>query len=472
MGNVSREELLFTQLIVRSSLITMEQYQELLGVRAKIIEQTGEIRPLDEIIVEQGYLNEKVVDNLRRKVGYPPRVLKLPPKASASQAGGTKKNLQLPTFLATDDTGLWQSNTPSVPPAPPGYQIGEKLGEGAMGTVFKCLHTAQNREVAIKFLDPRYNEDSELLRRFMREARAAQNLQHENIVSALESGEHQGFYYLVMEYLQGRSLADVLEEDGVLPQERAVALARQIAQALQYAHEKGFIHRDIKPENIMVTSNDYAKLCDFGLTRAMESGSLMTRVGSFVGTPQYVSPEQARGVEDIDYRTDIYSLGCTLYHMVTGKLPYPHNNPVVVLTYQATRPFPNALDVVPELSPKLGALIYKMTAKDRNQRMPNATELLQAIDDLPSMTPYAWESDGSMPKLTKNSTSSRRHSTRKVVSNKRRLRESSAMSPSYRRLRENHPETPPTKRTIWPIIIVFVILAAIAIAIILAKANS
>lgn len=358
MAKIPREELLFTQLLIRAGLLTLEQCQQALEIRAKL-EERGVYKPLDKLVVEKGYLQEKVVENLRQK---------LAPKALQST------NHSCSTDAQTSE---------GIPSSPKGYRLTKKLGEGAMGVVFKGYHLETHSEVAIKFLDQRYNNNPDVVHRFVREARAAQQLEHPNIVRALSSGEFEGFYYLVMEYVAGGSLMTVLETEKVLSEDKALKIIRQIGLALQYAHGQGLIHRDIKPENILVGANDQAKLCDFGLARALEGDTLSTRVGTFLGTPQYVSPEQARGIEDIDCRTDMYSLGCTLYHMVTGQLPYPSNNPVAVLTAQATKPFPDPLLSAPNLSPKVVSLIRRMTAKDRKLRIPNMDTLLSAIDNGP-----------------------------------------------------------------------------------------
>lgn len=367
MGKISREELLFTQLVIRAGLLTLEQYQEVLEQRSKIMQRTGNFKPVDEIIIERGYLETKVVDNIRQKVGLKP----------AGPAAPAPSVMQSQSFES-----MWTGEIMENPPPPAGYRLAEKLGEGAMGVVFKGFSLNTNQAVAIKFLDPRYNKNVEWVRRFRREAEAVKHLQHPNIVSALTSGEHKGLYYLIMEYVPGESLAKILDREKKLPSGRALHILQQIASALQYAHKHGIIHRDIKPENILVAPGDIAKLCDFGLVRNTESDTLSTRVGSFVGTPHYVSPEQARGLVDIDCRTDIYSLGSTFYHALTGQPPYPHDNPIVVLTSQATQPFPDPTALVPDLSPKIAAMTRKMTAKDRALRMANTDILLQAIEEI------------------------------------------------------------------------------------------
>lgn len=442
MGNVPREELLFTQLLIRSGLITIEQYQEILEIRTKILEQTGVRKALDKIIIDGGFLDEKVVKNLWQKLQYIPST-SLPAPAMVQEPSKEKEIGRLSSEDILDN-----------PPVPPQYRLGTKLGEGAMGAVFKAYQVQDNREVAIKFLDPRYNRDKELLHRFMREAKAISQLQHPNIVKALEVGEQSGVYYFAMEYVPGRSLAKILSEQGRLPEKRSLCIVLQVARALQYAHQNGFIHRDIKPENVMVDEADTAKLCDFGLIRGTEKETLVTQVGAFMGTPQYVSPEQAKGVENLDVRTDIYSLGCTLYHMVTGQPPYAHSNPVVVLTWQATKPFPDPLEVAPNLSNKLVSLIKKMTAKDRDLRVANMESVVQKLEET---LENASEIETTPPRTSSNhkrstkeisidtdrtkgkrSTARRRKLKEKesTSSPSSKLRESSSSYISYKKLRE------------------------------------
>ena len=442
MGKVSREELMFTQLIIRAGLLTIEQYQEALEARSQVAKSTGVHKPLDEIIVARGYLSAKVVENIRQKVAFKPPTQTVLPAATA------KSNLQNNLSLMCDVL--------DNPPAPEGYRLAEKLGEGAMGAVFKGQSLQDNSAVAIKFLDPRYNKNVEWVRRFLREAEAIKHLQHPHIVKAMGSGEHKGYYYLIMEFIPGESVLKILEAQHRLPQLRALAITQQIAQALQYAHAKGIIHRDIKPENILV-EYDCAKLCDFGLVRSIESDTMMTRVGSFIGTPHYVSPEQARGLEDIDCRTDIYSLGCTLYHMLVGQPPYPQDNPVVVLTAQATQPFPDPLVLAPELRPKVVSLIRKMTVKDRAMRMANCDLLLAAMDDAVSQLQnplsetseagdreVGAEGDGADPDKRNRRAPARagqRNTKRRLqdssANNSKRSRETSSSLPSLKKLRES-----------------------------------
>lgn len=448
---------MFTQLIIRSGLITLEQYQEILGIRANIEEKLGIRKPIEEIIVERGFLHERVVRNLLQKIGAP----QAPPQDAVPESS-RESNLLLDGDILDN------------PPVPPNYRLAQKLGEGSMGAVFKAQHLPTNQDVAIKFLDPRYNTDKEFVHRFLREAKTVSQLQHPNIVRALEYGEHKGIYYFVMEYLRGQSLAKILDTQGRMSAERAVNILLQIARAMQYAHGNGFIHRDIKPENIMVDA-DHAKLCDFGLIRGNEKETLVTQVGAFIGTPQYVSPEQARGLQDIDGRADIYSLGCTLYHMVIGTPPYAHSNPIVVLTWQATRPFPDPLESAPDLSPKLANAIRQMTAKDRDMRIQSMDILVQKLLEIGERE----DADGDLRRMTKTqkrttkdvASDAEKSKGKRVVGRRRKLRESAVKSrenkmreTGIRKVREpGEKKKSDTKKILWGLVLWIVITAGIGI---------
>ncbi|RLC69883.1 MAG: serine/threonine protein kinase, partial [Chloroflexi bacterium] len=214
----------------------------------------------------------------------------------------------------------------------PGYQILEKLGSGAMATVFKAKQLSLDRLVAIKVLPKRFSENPEYVERFYREGKAAAKLNHPNIVQAIDVGEANGYHYFVMEYVEGHTLYDELIAGKVFSESEALDIAIQITRALVHAHENGLIHRDVKPKNIMITKDGVAKLADMGLARmAADEQTAQAEAGKAYGTPYYISPEQIRGEVDIDFRADIYSLGATLYHMVTGRVPFDGPTPVAVM---------------------------------------------------------------------------------------------------------------------------------------------
>jgi serine/threonine-protein kinase len=260
-----------------------------------------------------------------------------------------------------------------------GYELLERLGRGSMGAVFLARQLSLDRKVAFKVLAPRFAENENYVRRFLREAKAAAKLNHTNIITAIDVGDIAGVKFFVMEYADGPTVAELLERGGAMDSKRALGIVIPIARALEHAHRNGFVHRDIKPANIILTREGVPKLCDLGLAKEVEEGSGDTEEGQTMGTPDYIAPEQARGEADIDIRSDIYSLGATLFHMVTGQVPFPGPNPAVVMTRHLTEPPPNARRRNPAVSPEVARLIRKMMAKDRNDRYQTPAELIEEL---------------------------------------------------------------------------------------------
>ena len=262
-----------------------------------------------------------------------------------------------------------------------GYEIISKIGQGGMGAVFKARQVSVDRVVALKILPPKHAKQQQFLVRFLREAQAAARLDHPNIVQGIDAGQAGGYYYFAMEFVDGRTLKDILEAEGRLPERRALEITRDIARALDCAHEAGLIHRDVKPDNILVTANGTPKLADLGLAReAARTDSSVTVVGTALGTPDYISPEQVRGEADLDGRTDIYSLGATLYHLLTGSPPYTGGTRAEVMSKHLSKPVPNPRKADRQLSVGAVAIVRKAMAKKREQRYATAKELLQDVE--------------------------------------------------------------------------------------------
>ncbi len=262
----------------------------------------------------------------------------------------------------------------------PGYEFLKKLGEGGMGMVYMARQKSLDRHVAVKLLPSRLSKDKTFIERFMREARMAAKLDHAYIVRGMDAGEHEGHYYFVMEYVKGKSLQDMVGRGKAIDEKQALKVAHQITQALEFAHSKGIVHRDIKPSNILLTGDGTAKLCDMGLARQTEEETQMTMTGQMVGTPHYASPEQARGDRDLDTRTDIYSLGATLYRLVTGKVPFEGTSAAVVLTKHLTEQIPWPRELNPGVSDRCSHLIEKMMAREAGDRYQTPSELLKDIE--------------------------------------------------------------------------------------------
>lgn len=265
----------------------------------------------------------------------------------------------------------------------PGYQLRRKVGAGAMAVVYEAKQLSLDRTVAVKVLPKRLSKNHEFVERFYREGRAAAQLNHNNIVQAIDVGEANGFHYFVMEFVEGCTVYDELATGKVYTEPEAIDIIRQIAEALLHAHERGFIHRDVKPKNIMLTPARVAKLADMGLAReTTDMQAAMAEAGRAYGTPYYISPEQIRGEVDIDHRADLYSLGATFYHMVTGRVPFEGATPSAVMHKHLKEPLTPPDHLNTSLSSGCGAMIEMLMAKDRNQRYPSARELLADLRQL------------------------------------------------------------------------------------------
>ncbi len=280
--------------------------------------------------------------------------------------------------LARVKTGLEELRTPEQIP---GFKILSKLGAGAMATVFKARQVSLDREVAIKVLPKRFSENPDYVERFYREGQAAAKLNHANIVQAIDVGEANGYHYFVMEYVEGDTLYDSLEGGTRLGEGEALRIILQIARALAHAHERGLIHRDVKPKNIMLTPDGVAKLADMGLARmAADEQAAQAEAGKAYGTPYYISPEQIRGEIDIDFRADIYGLGATLYHAVTGRVPFEGPTPAAVMHKHLKEPLIPPDHINTDLSVGIGEVVEVMMAKERDDRYSSTTEVLMDLE--------------------------------------------------------------------------------------------
>ncbi len=262
-----------------------------------------------------------------------------------------------------------------------GFELLSLLGRGGMGAVYKARQTSLDRVVALKVLPPSLARNRDFIQRFLREARAAGKLNHANIVTGIDVGEADGFFYFAMEFVEGESLGARLKREGPLPPAEAISIVRQVAEGLRHAHEHGLIHRDVKPDNVLIDKGGTAKLCDLGLARsAAAEDSSLTQTGTALGTPNYISPEQARGEGDIDAHTDIYSLGATLYHLVAGRPPFSGNTAAVVMTHHINDPAPPLTEAAPEAGPGLAAVVAKCMEKSRADRYESMEALAADLD--------------------------------------------------------------------------------------------
>lgn len=257
------------------------------------------------------------------------------------------------------------------------YEIGAALGEGGMAKVFKGTDTVLGRTVAVKVLAPQFAKDKQFVDRFRREAQAAAALNHPNVVSVYDTGDQGTVHFIVMEYVEGATLAEMIARDGPLHPDRAIEISQAVGRALGAAHAAGVIHRDVKPGNIMLTKDGDVKVMDFGIARAVSSDSV-TQTATVLGTASYLSPEQAQG-EMVDGRSDIYSLGCVLYEMLTGRAPFVGDTPVSVAYKHVNEPPIPPRTLNADVPPGLEQVVMKALAKNPANRFQSAEEL---VDDL------------------------------------------------------------------------------------------
>jgi eukaryotic-like serine/threonine-protein kinase len=348
------EDLIFVELAIKRELLTQEQVDELLEMKAKL-EAMGLSESIAELAAKKGMLSEKDANLLRMKV--------------SSRGGGHQIE---------------------------GYRLVSRLGRGGMGSVYKAVQISMDRSVALKVLKPSLVKDDQQVARLRREAQLIGRLEHPNIVRGLDFGVSNGFHYFAMEYVDGESVKGVLDEKGPFKEADALEVVRKVALALDHAHAEGIVHRDIKPGNILLSRDGAVKLADYGLAKGPLEDQSLTQSGVTVGTPQYISPEQAKGPSEVDIRTDLYSLGATLYHMVTGRPPFEGETLAHLIQQVLYEPYAPPRTLRRDLSPDVAFLIDKLMARRPRHRFQTPKELLAALATLAngkSIVPADWHGD-------------------------------------------------------------------------------
>ena len=262
------------------------------------------------------------------------------------------------------------------------YVILDRLGQGGMGVVFKAEHRRMSRIVALKVLSPEFARTPEALRRFQREVKAAARLDHPNIVTSHDADEADDVHFLVMQFVDGKDLSEVVRTEGPLPVQRALDYILQAAQGLEYAHRLGVVHRDVKPSNLLLAGDNTVKLLDLGLARLQGPAAAecdLTTTGAVMGTVDFMAPEQALNTKDADERSDIYSLGMTLWYLLTGRPPYDADSVVARLLAHRESPIPKLEDFRPEISEEIADLFCRMVAKRPDARFQCMTDVIRAI---------------------------------------------------------------------------------------------
>ncbi|MDU5149692.1 Stk1 family PASTA domain-containing Ser/Thr kinase [uncultured Anaerococcus sp.] len=335
------------------------------------------------------------------------------------------------------------------------YEIIQQIGVGGMAKVYKAKDRLLDRFVAIKVLKEQYAEDDEFLKKFNNEAQSAAKLNHINIVNVYDIGqdlfEGKKIYYIVMEYVEGETLKDLIDSEGQLSNHDIIDYSVQIAQALKSAHNSGIIHRDIKPQNILIDKYGLAKVTDFGIAR-VSSNATITYTSSILGTVHYISPEQAKG-KIVDEKSDLYSLGAVMYEMATGKVPFDADNSVgIAVMHIQDKPKP-AKDLNPNLSDHLNYIIMKLLEKEPANRFLNASELIDSLEN-PQVNDYdkSMEETAKIPIVVPNKEQKKKKAEKKA---KKKEEESVYVSPTDE-------ETPSTKKDkpikLWPIALLALIL--------------
>jgi serine/threonine-protein kinase len=310
--------------------------------RQKEASATGRSLPIGEILIEMGFLTRTQLSRLQ---------------GNSEDSGGNPAQ-QIP-----------------------GYQLRRKIGAGAMAIVYQAKQTSLDRTVAVKVLPKRLSLNPEFVERFYREGKAAAALSHNNIVQAIDVGEAGGYHYFVMEFVEGKTVYDFFASGEVFEEKEAVRVMRQVAAALAHAHERGIIHRDVKPKNIMITKEGVVKLADMGLARATSDvEAAIAEAGRAYGTPYYISPEQIRGEVTIDARADIYSLGATWYHMMTGRVPFEGPTPAAVMHKHLKETLTPPDHINMKLTAGCAAMIEIMMAKKAKDRYPSCRELIEDLE--------------------------------------------------------------------------------------------
>ena len=328
------------------------------------------------------------------------------------------------------------------------YLIVRKLGTGGMANVYLAEDKELGRQVAIKILDDRHAQDSQFVERFRREATNAAGLSHPNIVSIYDRGEAEGTYYIAMEYLDGRTLKELILRRGPAPVTTAIDYTRQILAALRFAHKNGIVHRDIKPHNVLVDSEGRLKVTDFGIARA--GASQMTEAGSIIGTAQYLSPEQAKGAP-VDQTSDIYSVGIVLYELLTGAVPYSGDTPVeIAMKHLSQVPEPPST-LEPEVPHEVDAIVLRSLAKDPADRYQSAEEMDADLERAAKGLPVSSETEDAATMVL----SAADTATMAALQSGRRQ---PPRAPVY------YDEPPRPRRSLWPWLVALVLVGAAAVA--------
>jgi serine/threonine protein kinase len=333
----------FTQIALEHGLATEDQVDACERIQSKARKEDQDVPSLEDIMLERGFMNETEVHHVRVAIG---RFERDEEREEPNRIGG--------------------------------YEIMTKIGDGGLGSVYRARQITMGRVVALKVLHKMWLSDEEFKKRFLLEARLVGRLSHQNLIQVIDVGKDQGQYYFSMEFIDGQTVEQMIDDNGAVPLDQALDIIVQVLRAIKYIWRHKIVHRDIKPGNIMISRRGTAKLGDFGFVKS-KFDSILSTEGEVLGTPDYIAPEVAMGEENIDFRSDIYSLGITLYHMVTGRPPYSGTGSQVMRQH-ITAELPSPKDVNADIPDQVCHIIEKMTAKEPEDRYAELDELFQDFE--------------------------------------------------------------------------------------------
>lgn len=388
------------QELVRRRLATLTQVRECVAAQADL-EQRGQRIPIGNILVARGIIGLEELKETLSELGY--LYLYCPSCDLEVQVQGYERDHQ---YFCTRCSGelIFASTRPDrgekrseLPPEMKdsgedpfidkeigGCRIIERIARGGMGTVYRAEQVHLGRTVALKVLAPELAEDVTFVKRFVQEARAVAELSHPNIIHIIDAGASEGAFYFTMEFIEGENLNQIIKKRGRLSVDDSLVIIEQAADALAHAHGRGIVHRDIKPENVLVTTEGVVKIADLGLAKRTfdQSASAITQAGSILGTPYYMAPEQARDFRLADERSDVYSLGVTLYKMLSGTVPYDGSSPIEVMMKALSGEKTSLDEIDPTISSEVCVLVDRMMSVEPEGRFRSAEVCRKAITSL------------------------------------------------------------------------------------------